>query len=465
MAADLSGFTKIAARDPLGVEVWRSIFSLAQNIAETNNIENPRKLIEELLAYKKSAEQRTIKIKTGKTNSQITIMTAHGSKGLEFDYVFLPYAVEETWINKNRSSFFVLPREKEEGDNIRDERRLFYVCLTRARSHVSISFSSEDETGRALTPLRFLDELDSAFVSKINIKKEEGTRILQNIDKLESRRNNEQIEYAKNALLENGLSVTALNHFVNCPSEFFYKSILKLPEAQTASSEKGNAMHEAMANVWRAGGVLTEKEITKIIISTVKNYFKHSLLPSFEKETILDELLTNAPKVATPLADHFNQTGSVAAEKWVEAPFNYKKNLINLHGRLDAIIEREKEILVFDYKTREAMSANAIKGETRSSERANSGNYFRQLVFYKILLEGNRRFKEKIIEPALVFVKPDSKGRCPTISLPIENSDVEKVKLEINSLIESVWSGAISTATCPDKTCQYCGLRKLTLQN
>ncbi len=173
------------------------------------------------------------------------------------------------------------------------------------------------------------------------------------------------------------------------------------------------------------------------------------------------------------MADHFNQTGSVAAEKWVEAPFNYKKNLINLHGRLDAIIDdfakatpgKENKILVFDYKTREAMSANAIKGETRSSERANSGNYFRQLVFYKILLEGNRRFKEKIIEPALVFVKPDSKGRCPTISLPIENSDVEKVKLEINSLIESVWSGAISTATCPDKTCQYCGLRKLTLQN
>ena len=57
-------------------------------------------------------------------------MTAHGSKGLEFDYVFLPYANEESWIRKNRGSYFVLPKQKEEGDEIKDERRLFYVALT-----------------------------------------------------------------------------------------------------------------------------------------------------------------------------------------------------------------------------------------------------------------------------------------------------------------------------------------------
>ena len=83
------------------------------------------------------------------------------------------------------------------------------------------------------------------------------------------------------------------------------------------------------------------------------------------------------------------------------------------------------------------MSENAIRGETKNSD----GNYFRQLVFYKMLLESNPKFKGKKIEPALVFIKPDSKGRCPTIFLPIQKSDIEKVKKEIGSLIESVWSG------------------------
>jgi hypothetical protein len=117
--------------------------------------------------------------------------------------------------------------------------------------------------------------------------------------------------------------------------------------------------------------------------------------------------------------------------------------------------------LVYDYKTREAMSVNAIKGETKNSD----GNYFRQLVFYKMLLEDPERSRRvgKTIEPALVFVKPDSKGRCPTISLPIENSDIEKVKLEIESLIESVWSGTLLIATCSNPTCKYCNLKKLSL--
>ena len=107
------------------------------------------------------------------------------------------------------------------------------------------------------------------------------------------------------------------------------------------------------------------------------------------------------------------------------------------------------------------MSEKAIKGETRDSD----GNYFRQLVFYKMLLEENYRFRGKKVEPALVFVKPDSKGRCPTINLPIQKSDIDKLKSEIASLIDSVWSGALLSATCSDKNCKYCGLKKLLVEN
>jgi len=466
LATDVSGFTEIASRSPISAEVWRAIFELAKNLANANDIENPRELIEALLSYKKSAERKVIKIKTGAALSQITIMTAHSSKGLEFDYVFLPYAVEESWVTKNRGSYFVLPREKESEDDIRDERRLFYVALTRAKCHVTISFSGEDGSGKILTPLRFIDELDSSHISKTNLTPTKKQAAVQSFDKKESALQKEKIEYAKRTLLENGLSVTALNHFINCQSEFFYKSILKLPEPPSASSEKGNAMHEALANVWRSIENPTRNtrgEVEQIIITSVKNYFKKSLLASFEKEAILEELLANAPKVAVALLDHFSQTGIVKTESWVESYFEYKKIELKLHGKLDAVVENEKEILVFDYKTREAMSENAIKGQTKNSD----SNYFRQLVFYKMLLEDPERSRRvgKIIQPALVFVKPDSKGRCPTIILPIQKSDIEKLKSEIAALIDSVWSGALLTSTCSDKDCKYCGYQKLTLQN
>ncbi|WP_369085203.1 3'-5' exonuclease, partial [Streptobacillus moniliformis] len=68
-----------------------------------------------------------MKINVGKNTAQTRVMTAHGSKGLEFDYVFLPYALEESWIKKDRSLAFVLPKERESEDDIKDDRRLFYV--------------------------------------------------------------------------------------------------------------------------------------------------------------------------------------------------------------------------------------------------------------------------------------------------------------------------------------------------
>jgi DNA helicase-2/ATP-dependent DNA helicase PcrA len=463
LAADLSGFTEIAAKNPLSVEVWRGIIGLAEDLILANQIENAKSLIKEMLDYKKSAERRAIKINTGEAQSKIIIMTAHGSKGLEFDYVFLPYASEESWIRKNHGSYFVLPKEKEEDDDIRDERRLFYVALTRAKKHVCISFHLKDNTGRAETALRFIDELDKNFISQIALPKISKPKILQNLDTVKIKQDKEKVEYAKSVLLENGLSVTALNHFIECPNKFFYKSILKLPEAPSGSSEKGSAMHEAIANVWKFGKK-SENAVSAIIQTSVQNYFKHSLLLLHEKEAVLDELITNAPKVAAALKDHFSQKGNVSVESWVESYFKYPPsrnfgvaNEIKLHGKLDALLEGDSDILIYDYKTKEAMSPNAIKGETRGSD----GNYFRQLIFYKMLLMDNLKFKGKKIEPALVFVKPDKAGRCPTISLAIEKSDIEKVKSEINLLIESVWSGKFLTQTCDDKNCQYCGFKKL----
>ncbi|MEK7642305.1 MAG: ATP-dependent DNA helicase [Patescibacteria group bacterium] len=467
LTVEKSGLTKKLLDDPQSTEVWRNIYKLAENIATENNLNDARELMQALLDYKKSADYRLIKIISGNTNARVSIMTAHGSKGLEFDYVFLPFSIEEVWLSKKRGTYFILPREKEVEDEIRDERRLFYVALTRARSHATISYAVRDGDGSTQTELRFIEELGKEHLTRIQIPKTEILPKAENQTDRENRKVREAIQYTERTLLENGLSVTALNHFLDCPNKFFYKSILRLPEPRSPSSEKGNAMHEAISNVWhltpnpsprnRRG----EKEITKTMISSINEYFKYSPLSKIDKGVVLEELVASAPTVAHSLLEHFSETGKVSTESWVDTHFEkkFKKETITLrlHGKLDAIIEKDKEVLVFDYKTREAMSVNAIKGETKNED----GNYFRQLIFYKMLLADKPMYKEKIILPALVFVKPDRKGRCPTIGVPIEQSDIERVRSEIASLIESVWSGSLFSSLCGDYSCAYCAYRKL----
>ena len=91
-------------------------------------------------------------------NSYISLMTVHGSKGLEFPYVFLAGAEE---------NMFPSYRSLEDGDNsLEEERRLFYVAMTRAMKNLWISYAS----GRMLYgslkfngPSRFIFEIPEEY--------------------------------------------------------------------------------------------------------------------------------------------------------------------------------------------------------------------------------------------------------------------------------------------------------------
>ncbi len=469
-AAEQSGFTTLVTRHPSYIHVWRGIITLAESLTREGDIRDPVELIRAMLAYRLSAETKTVKVSVGAPDLPIRAMTAHGSKGLEFDHVFIPYVTEESWVGRPKGASFVLPKKRTADSDIRDVRRLFYVALTRARKHVTVLTAREESDGKALEPLRFIDELEEKYASRLSLSRvgieavhEGGSEKRRAQSSEHDTIGTELVSIAKRVLTEKGLSVTALNHFLKCPNTFLYQSILKLPQAPSVPAEKGSAMHYAFDAAWqstdrsRAGLELVMKE-------KITEYFADSFLPSVEKTPAMKELLDDVPAVAAALESHFAQSerATVYTETWVEREFTGTYNgqtiHIPLHGKMDAIVDTSDLVYVYDYKTRQAMSVNAIKGETKSDS---SGDYFRQLIFYKLLLSADPRWRTKKIEPALVFVSPDDKGRCPTVTVPIEATDSERVNKEIQQLIDSVWSGAIATATCDDKDCEWCGVRRV----
>ena len=463
-SAEKSGFVNIISKDPSYVHVWRGIVALAESLTRESNISDPRELIKNMLAYRASAESRPIKVTVGAPDMPFRVITAHGSKGLEFDYVFLPYAVEESWIGKTKSSSFVLPKKQSDFNDIQDLRRLFYVALTRARKDVKIISPLEESDGKILTPLRFISELDDKHITRTSLSRENIEEFLSKTTPADPK--SKLTDVCKHILLEKGLSVTALNHFITCPNQFLYQSILKLPQVLTASGEKGNAMHFAIAKVWASPRKSIE-EIQETISNGLIEYLNESFLSLAEKEAVKKELLENSLDVAKAMASHFMNNKSlgeksILTEHWVEGTFEgyFDKKIVHIpiHGQLDAIVQNASEVEVFDYKTKQAMSIASIKGETKNSD----GNYFRQLVFYKILMERDSRWKGKNIIPSLVFISPDEKGRCPIVSLPISKSDIEKVKEEIQSLIDMVWKGNIPSAKCSDRMCRWCGLASIS---
>lgn len=440
-----SGFADLISRDPTGVQVWRGIMTLAESIVRDRSVADPSLLMEALLAYRLSAEQKTVKVTVGAPDSAVTAMTVHGSKGLEFDYVFIPYATEEAWVGTARGDSFVLPARQASYSEVRDLRRLFYVALTRAREHVILLTPKEDMDGKVQTPLRFLAEIDTTFLSTADIP-----RVELEIPVKEASVGADMVtaqamtDLAKRKLMTTGISVSALNRFLEDPYDFLYQSVLQMPQAPSVVAEKGSAMHAAMDRVWQSG----EKEpgaIETMIKDAVDEYLRDSLLGLADKELVRQELHKNAALVSLALQSHFALQGTVLTEHWVEGIFETQfqgQSLeIPVRGKLDAIIDSGSEVEVFDYKTMQSMTEAAIRGETKSS----SGDYFRQLAFYTLLLSLDPRFKGKRIRASLVFVAPDKKGACPTVTLPVSDADLLKLREEIESLIEFVWSGKLGT--------------------
>jgi superfamily I DNA/RNA helicase len=89
--------------------------------------------------------------------NEVTLMTLHGSKGLEYDYVFLIGMEEE-----------LLPHKKTilDGSDISEERRLCYVGVTRARRKLIMTYAKERKIYGKMIPRfksRFVIELDKCF--------------------------------------------------------------------------------------------------------------------------------------------------------------------------------------------------------------------------------------------------------------------------------------------------------------
>ena len=108
-------------------ERWSNVEEVVSGIVEyEHNNENPS-----LSGYLEEVSLFTDIDSWNNNDDKITMMTIHSSKGLEFDYVYI-VGLE--------GGLFPIERSLEEG-NIDEERRLFYVALTRAQSKVTLSYA------------------------------------------------------------------------------------------------------------------------------------------------------------------------------------------------------------------------------------------------------------------------------------------------------------------------------------
>jgi DNA helicase-2/ATP-dependent DNA helicase PcrA len=415
-------------------------FRILLNEIESFIQKNKSAKMSDFVSYIKKIREYGIKMSySSNIRNGVQLMTAHRSKGLEFDTVYIVGAYEGHWSKKRTIKSFDIPGIHIHANDIDDERRLFYVAMTRAKNNLFISYPEYNSDGKELLISQFVSEFDSE-----DIKTEKNTdKIDISLKSAVSRKDlDNYFSFLRESFLENGLSVTALNSFLSCPWKFFFNNLLRIPRIKTIPELFGTAIHEGIK--------IMPKDI-------YKDYFDKSLnkMPISEKDFGI--LMNRGHEVLDKYFDKYSKNMSVnfKTEYKIETIFED----ITLRGNIDRINldEDNMQMTVVDYKTGDPKTRNEIIGNTKNS----NGDYFRQLVFYKILLENDKLYKFYDMTKGIIdFVETDERGNFHKEEFEIKQDDVDTLKKVIKDTKHSILELSFirNKYKCDKKDCEFCDM-------
>ncbi len=377
----------------------------------------------------------------------VNLMTAHTSKGLEFETVYVINVVDSVWGDgaRSRSRLIDYPENlalKPAGETSDERLRLFYVAITRAKCNLKVSYSLSNDNGKITRSASMLAGLqDSGWHPKV-LKSQEGLEQIKQAAELAWYQN--IVSSAKtqtNALLplldNYRISITHLHNFLDVtrggPAMFLMKNLLRFPQAKSPNAAYGTAVHEAL---YKAHAYLEAKGNKQAVEDVIGNFETSLRYQNMQTRDFEMYLKRGSEALRAFLANKY-ETFSVTQK--AEFDFYYQQSSVSgadLTGKLDLvdIDKEEKSIVVADYKT--GRPALSWKGKSEY-EKIKLHKYRQQLLFYKLLIENSRDWgRFKVGQGIIQFIEPASSGDI--ISLETNFLDEDIVRFE--KLIGVVWN-------------------------
>lgn len=406
----------------------------------------------------------------------VNLLTAHGSKGLEFEYVFFAGCNASAWEKKRKPSggyslpdtiFSSQPKHKEE----EELRRLFYVVLTRAEQHLAISYCKFNKEGKELEPSMFIAEIreqqhlpvqfvavNTELLSEFAVLAY-TTHLAPEIEKIE--------ETLVNRLLEKfTMNVTALNNFLKCPLQFYFNNLIRIPAPKNEATEFGSAVHDALEKLFRkmaTGPVPSNGQVKGVgqfpgkaeFIGDFEAYMNRHR-ESFTKEQFNRRIEYGHEVLSNYYDKYIHQFNTiVSVERNIS---NVLVKGVPIKGKLDKLEFEGNRVNVVDYKTGD--TDRAIAKLARPGEKnPHGGDYWRQAVFYKLLVDYSANTHWVVDSVEFDFVEPDKRKEYKKIKLAISDEDITTVTRQIQSTWESIQNKDFYTG-CGKPDCHWCNFVK-----
>lgn len=447
---------------------------------------NPEILLKEFLEAIELMKECGVGIREQKMaidRGGVSLLTAHGAKGLEYDYVFIPYFNTKNWDSKQTNKVTIIPpsvlgvdtepKDKQK-QALEDDRRLLYVALTRARKKVFLSHADTyiEDFGneRHAQESKFIHEIDRSYIRELGTKKyEELTK--ENMGQLlrstpyQSVYINtvEEQDIIRSILSRFVLSPTALNNYFNCPMQFLVNNILRIPRAVTPALVYGTSVHAALEYMYR-------ELIQKRIFPPLEDILTHF-------DIVLENQPIKASSKAKRKTDGHNLLNfyyqihkenpiiPIKTEHYLRPTLLGGAHIKGTVDKIEPITPASKNVVVIDYKTGPHLTQSKfdkieINTRYKKMEDAKVASYKRQLLFYKILADYdpiiiNNHYN--VVIGRFEFVDP-KKGYISKVEIEYSNEALEEMKSVIIDVWNKIQKLEFPRIHGPKEKCEFCSL-------
>lgn len=402
-------------------------------------------------------------------NNAVNILTIHASKGLEFPVVFLVNLVSQRFPTRERREQIPIPQDliKEilpVGDyHLQEERRLFYVGMTRARDRLyftAANFYGEGKRDRKLSPFAY-EALGENFIKKHLEKQKRELQIIQPslldwTQKFSVNINQSTLHPTPHNLHPiTYISYSQIQSFSICPLHYKMQYILKVPAAPSASLSFGSSVHASLKGFYQKSLEGKMQKIEDIIPILEEKWIDEG----YESKAHQKEALERATYILLQyLKNNFVQDAGKIKPVAVEIPFSFfidrspsRQIALKVAGRIDRVDRLDNnKIEIIDYKT----------GRNIPNEKELSNNL--QLTVYGMAatLVNDNIFNKKPEDTILSLHFLEEEKKLTTTRTARE---LEEAKTKILEIVEKIEK---SDFLCSGSTyCQNCEYKMLCNTN
>lgn len=391
------------------------------------------------------------------TQNAIQLVTLHGAKGREFEYVFMPNLIAKKWEKKRISNTNPLPISYEEVDSetkrFSEQLRLLFVGITRAKHSLFISFSNTID-GKSQELTQHLAQVIQNSTQTENFtheltQQDYSLEIVKSLLRQDFDYKNAFKSELEARLKDFVLSPSSLNSYLACPRNFLYTHILQIPvyDKDWNNANYGSAIHKTLElTIQKAkeiGAYLSKDEICDLFVKCLAQQ-------KFPSKEIREQYIQRGKKSLCEYYHHFIETNPDSIEatelqlKYVPLEDNFLKGFIDRVEKLS-----DGTFALYDYKT------GTAKPKSQITDGGNYQHYLNQLRFYKLAFE-TQNSGSKVSRVGLIFVEDVGGSFYATLTEDDNTHIKEQILNTYKNLKELNFD-----CTKDEKQCEFCNYKQL----